>query len=141
MRKDWALLGIIGLIIVVGLGLFGYLKLSKKQIVANPLPSISVQGVAGTETNGAQPSYFSADAKVAYFYSDFCHWCQKEKTEVLEPLAKEGYKVKPMNVGENADMAKINNITGTPTFVASNGDRLVGFQDKDKLKAFLDAHK
>lgn len=137
MRKDWALVSIIVLILIVGLGLFGYLKLSKKKVIANPLPSISNQ-VAGTTSDQA---YFAEDAKVSYFYSDFCHWCQKEKAEVLEPLSKEGYTVKPMNVGEKPELGTQFQVTGTPTFIASNGDRLVGFQDKDKLKAFLDTHK
>lgn len=134
MRKDWVLIGIIALIIVIGLGLFGFMKISKKDINANPAPSSSVQGVASAD-------YFSEDAKVMYFYSDFCHWCQKEKDEVLSVLAKDGYKVKSMNVGDNPDLGTQYNITGTPTFVASNGDRLVGFQEKDALKKFLDEHK
>lgn len=136
MRKDWALISIISLILVVGLGLIGYLKLSRKPIIANPLPSSSQQ-VAGVTSH----PYFSEDANVAYYYSDFCHWCQKEDAEVLTPLAQEGYRVKPMNVGEKPELGAQANVTGTPTFIASNGDRLVGFQTKEKLKAFLDAHK
>jgi thiol-disulfide isomerase/thioredoxin len=126
------------LILVVGLGLVGYLKLSKKEIVANPLPSNDNQQVAGAATN---QSYFAEDAKVAYYYSDFCHWCQKEKDEVLAPLGNEGYKVKSMNIGEKPELATQANVTGTPTFIASNGDRLVGFQTKDVLKKWLDEHK
>lgn len=137
MRKDWVLISIVGLILVVGLGLVGYLKLSKKQVIANPLPS-NGQQVAGTSSD---QSYFAEDAKVSYFYSDFCHWCKKESDEVLKPLAQEGYKVKPMNIGEKPEYGQQFNVTGTPTFIASNGDRLVGFQAKDALKAFLDAHK
>lgn len=140
MRKDWALISIIVLILLVGLGLVGYLKLSKKKIIANPLPSVqSSQEVAGTATSAA--SYFSDTAKVSYFYSDFCHWCQKEKDEVLAPLGQEGYNVKPMNVGEKPELGQQFNVTGTPTFIADNGDRLVGFQAKDALKSFLDKHK
>lgn len=139
MRKDWALISIVILIFLVGMGLVGYFKLSKKKIIANPVPSVETQEVAGTTTSENQ--YFADDAKVMYFYSDYCHWCQKEKEEVLEPLGKEGYKVKPMNVGEKPELAKQYNISGTPTFIADNGARLVGFQNKDELKAFLDTHK
>ncbi|KKQ17967.1 MAG: hypothetical protein US31_C0012G0008 [Berkelbacteria bacterium GW2011_GWA1_36_9] len=138
MRKDWALVSIIALILVVGLGLVGYLKLSKKKVIANPLPSTESQQVAGIST--AKP-FFAEDAKVMFFYSDFCHWCVKEENEVLTPLVQEGYKVKPMNVGEKPELGQQFNVTGTPTFIAENGDRLVGFQTKDVLKAFLDAHK
>lgn len=137
MRKDWALISIIGLILVIGLGLIGYLKIGKKQVIANPLPSSS-QEVAGAATNAP---YFSEDAKVMYFYTDSCHWCIKEKNEVLTPLGQEGYKVKPMNVGENQDLAKKYNITGTPTFMVEGGERVEGFQTKEQLKALLDKYK
>lgn len=137
MRKDWILISIVGLIFVIGLGLIGYLKLSRKNIATNPQPSGPTQEVAGAQT---QVTYFSEDAKVLYFYSDYCHWCQKEKT-VLEELGKEGYKVRPMNVGEQPELAKDYNISGTPTFIAQNGDRLEGYRDKDPLKAWLDQHK
>lgn len=138
MRKDWVLIGIIGLILIVGLGLISYLKLSKKQVVANPEPSSPTQNVAAATDSSL---YFSQDAKVMYFYSDFCHWCQKEKEQVLPELGKEGYKLKPMNVGENPDLAKKYNITGTPTFVAANGDQLVGYQTADALKDWLNKHQ
>ncbi len=135
MRKDWILITVIGLIFVVGLGLIGYLKLSKKEIAVNPSPP---QEVAGEQNSS---DYFSADAKVMYFYSDFCHWCQKEKDEVLSKLGPEGYQVKPMNVGEKPDLGQQYNISGTPTFIAANGERLVGFQTIDQLKPWLDQHK
>ncbi len=137
MRKDWILIGIIGLILIVGLGLIGYLKLSKKQVIANPEPSASGQAIAGAVT----AEYFSEDAKVMYFYSDFCHWCQKEMSDVLPDLGKEGYRLKPMDVATNPNLGNQYNITGTPTFVAANGDRLVGYQEAAALKAFLDQHK
>lgn len=139
MRKDWTLIAIIALILIVGLGLFGYLKLTKKNVVANPLPSSENQQVAGAASDN-QP-YFAEDAKVMFFYSDYCHWCTKEKDEVLPGLGQEGYKFKPMNVGDKPELAKQYNVTGTPTFIAQNGDRLVGFQTKDALKSWLDQHK
>ena len=139
MRKDWILITIVGLILLVGLGLIGYLKISKKTVIANPVSSSSNQAVAGTQTDSSE--YFSDDAKVMYFYSDFCHWCQKEKDEVFPEIGKLGYKVKPMNVGEKPDLGQQYNITGTPTFVAANGERLVGFQTLDQLKPWLNQHK
>ena len=138
MRKDWVLVGIIGLILVVGLGLVGYLKVGKKKVAANPVPSNS-QGVAGAAID--QKAFFSSDAKVMFFYSDYCHWCQKEESEVLTPLGQQGYKVKPMNVGDQPELAKQYNITGTPTFIAANGDVLVGFKTIEDLKPWLDSHK
>jgi len=138
MRKDWILISIIGLILVIGLGLIGYLKLSKKEVAANPLESSQNQEVAGEQASSID--YFADDAKVMYFYSDFCHWCQEEK-KVLEELGKEGYKVKSMDVGEKPEFGQQYNISGTPTFVAENGERLVGFQTIGQLKPWLEQHK
>ena len=135
MRKDWIITVILGLVIIIGLGVSGYYKLSKKDNSTGEAKPTSSSTVAG-----ATATYFAPDAKVMYFYSDYCHWCQQEK-EVLAELSNDGYKVKPMNVGENPDLWKDYNIEGTPTFVAANGDRLVGFKEKDILKKFLDDHK
>lgn len=134
MRKDWILISIIGLILVVGLGLIGYLKLSKKEISVNPSSQ-----VAGEQTSSK--NYFSDDAKVMYFYSPLCHWCQQEEAQVLPGLGQKGYKVKPMDVNANPAFGQQYNISGTPTFVALNGDRLVGYQETDVLQKFLDQHK
>lgn len=134
MRKDWIITVVLGLIIVIGLGLSGYYKLTKKDNSTAEVAPSSGAAVAGSV------SYFAEDAKVMYFYSDYCHWCQQEK-EVLAELGKEGYKVKPMNVGEKPDLWQQYNIEGTPTFVGENGDRLVGFQKKDVLQKWLAEHK
>ena len=139
MRKDWSLIIIISLIVIVGLGLFGYFRLSKKQVSVSPEPSSEVAGVQEENTKETN-SYFAEDAKIMYFYSDSCHWCVEEK-KVLEELGKVGYKVKPMNVGENTDLWRQYNVSGTPTFIAANGERLVGYQTKDPLKKWLDEHK
>src|SRR3990167_5800044 len=96
--------------------------------------SFSQAQVAGTSTD-----YFAEDAKVMYFYSDFCSWCKKEK-EILAQLSPEGYKVKPMDVAKDTNLWQQYNIEGTPTFIAPDGTRLVGYQDKEKLKAFLDKY-
>ena len=139
MRKDWVLITIVGLILVVGLGLIGYLKISKKTVSANPVASSSNQTIAGTATDSK--AYFSDDASVMFFYSDFCHWCEQEMTDVLPELGNEGYHLKPMDVATNPNLGTQYNVTGTPTFIAANGERLVGFQTKDVLKSWLDQHK
>ncbi len=135
MRRDWIITVVLGLVIVIGLSISGYLNLkNKKNAEGNPSSTPTVAGAAET------PAYFSGDAKVMYFYSDLCHWCQEEKT-VLDVLGREGYRVKPMNVGEVPELWQQYNIEGTPTFVASNGDRLIGYQKEDILKGWLDKHK
>lgn len=93
--------------------------------------------VAGETT---EESYFSEDAKVMYFYSEYCSWCVKEK-EVLQELAKEGYQVKPMDVGKNTNYWQEYEIEGTPTFIGPDNQRTTGYQTEDKLKEFLDKYK
>jgi protein-disulfide isomerase len=58
----------------------------------------------------------------------------------LQELGKEGYRVKPMDVAKDENLWQKYNIQGTPTFIAANGDTLVGFREKPELKNWLDAH-
>lgn len=102
-------------------------------------------GEKGTNTNSASvamANYFDENAKVMYFYSDTCHWCIEEK-KVLEKLGGEGYKVKPMNVGNDTSLWTTYSISGTPTFIADSGkgEKLVGYKEYDALKSFLDKNK
>ncbi len=84
--------------------------------------------------------YFDETAKVMYFYSENCSWCVKQK-EVLVELAKEGYRVRPMDVGADSQLFEKYNLQGTPTFISDNGEQLVGYQAKEELKTWLDKHK
>ena len=131
MKNKWIIGAVILGIIIIGIGIWIWTKSSQK----SSTPPSNQNQATGTD------SYFAEDAKVMYFYSDGCHWCQKEKAEVLPKLGAEGYKVKPMNVGTDTSLWTKYNIEGTPTFVAANGDRLVGYQEYDALKKFLDSHK
>lgn len=83
------------------------------------------------------PVYFNDNAKVKYFYSDLCHWCQKE-TEVLKELGIEGFKVKPMDVKAHPEFFEQYGVTATPTFLAEDKTFLIGYQTKEILKKFLD---
>ena len=123
--KKW-ILGLVVLIILIGLAIWGF-SANKKS---------NTSQIAGQST----ANYFSEDATVQYFYSDACHWCQEE-SKVLTKLSEEGYKVKSMNVGVNTNYWKDYNIQGTPTFIAQNGDRLEGYNEYDPLKSWLDQHK
>lgn len=110
-----------------------------KTIVQTETVTAEPTSTSATTTSG-DTSYFDANAKVMLFYSEYCSWCIKQK-EVLASLAGEGYKVKPMDVGSNQNLWKEYNISGTPTFIGPDGQKLVGFQDKTKLKEFLDKYK
>jgi len=126
-------------LIIVGVGIWLLVR-------NNSSNSGSVQGVKeeASQSQEAQKTvpeskYFSENAKIMYFYSDSCHWCQQEKT-VLGELGYEGYRLKPMNVGEDQSLWKKYEISGTPTFIAPNGDKLIGYREKAELKAWLDKH-
>ena len=85
------------------------------------------------------PKFVNDASPVMYFESPKCHFCLQQKPILLE-LADEGFRVKDMDVLANPSYWQQYNITGTPTFVAGNGDRLVGLQAKDKLKDWLQEH-
>ncbi|MCX6806631.1 MAG: thioredoxin family protein [Candidatus Berkelbacteria bacterium] len=93
-----------------------------------------------TPQNSTSVSSYDENAKVMFFYSDLCSWCQKEKT-VLDDLAKDGYQVKPMDVKAHPDYWEQYKIKGTPTFIAPDGNRLDGYTEKEPLKQFLDKYK
>lgn len=97
--------------------------------------------ILGNQT-GEEESVESFDetAKVMFFYSDGCGWCNQQK-EVLAELAKEGYRVRPMDVGADPQLFEKYNLQGTPTFISDNGKQLVGFREKEELKAWLDKYK
>lgn len=130
-NKRWILALVIVVATIAALSIWGFKKSNNTAGTNNP-------EIAGQSTE--TPAYFAEDAQVMYFYSDYCSLCIKEK-EILQKLGTEGYKVKPMNVGVNVQYWTDYKISGTPTFVAKNGDRLEGYQVYDKLKTWLDSHK
>ncbi len=130
--KRW-ILGLVILVIVIGgLSIWGFKKSNKENE-----PQVSGQNTTSPQST---ESYFSEEASIMYFYSDYCSWCLKEK-DVLTKLGSEGYKVKPMNVGKNAQLWTDYKINGTPTFIAKNGDRSEGYKEYGPLKDWLDQHK
>ena len=84
--------------------------------------------------------YFDNSAKVMYFYQDGCPWCAREAT-VLEGLAKEGYKVKPMHLNSNQSWWTEYSIKVTPTFIGPDGERMTGYHESDLVKDFLGKYK
>jgi thiol-disulfide isomerase/thioredoxin len=138
MKNNRWILGLV--IVVVAIGILSYLGFKRDTSGANK---------AGPQTAGESsgaPIYFDDNASVMYFYQDTCGYCIKEK-DVLTQLGNQGYRVKPMNIGanhpENQSWWQQYGVSGTPTFIAKNGDKLepIGYQDYGPLKAFLDKHK
>jgi protein-disulfide isomerase len=131
-EKKWILGLIILIAAVAAISIWGFKKTDSKD------SSNVEKNISGEQSVGE--NYFSEDAAVMYFYSDYCSWCLKEK-EVLQKLGTEGYRVKSMNVGDNPAYWTDYKINGTPTFIAKNGDRIEGYRDYEVLKPWLNSHK
>jgi len=126
--KKFILYILIGILLVGFVGGIGYLKVSEKKPQENPVK---------TQTE----VYFDDNANVMYFYSPNCSHCIQEKP-ILTELAKEGFRVKPMNIQDNASLADQYKIKGTPEFISQkDGARLEGFREKDPLRDWLSQHK
>ena len=98
---------------------------------------IVIGGFALSSSSGSQVPYFDASSPVKYYYSDSCSHCIAMKP-ILTKLAGEGYRVNPQNVDKNQRLW--NDISGTPTWIATNGEKLSGQQNEQVLKAWFDAH-
>jgi thiol-disulfide isomerase/thioredoxin len=90
-------------------------------------------------STGAKTPYADDKSPVMYFYSETCSHCIAMKP-ILAELAAEGYRVKMMNAGADASLWQTYSITGTPTWLAANNERIVGEQSKEALRAWFDAH-
>ena len=142
-KRNW-IVGLVFLILIVGLSFWGF---NKNKISADTLTKPGQSPAAMTETaptatNLITPDepYFDNNASVMEVYQPSCGWCITE-SPILKDLAKQGYRVKPMNAAADQTIWTKYNVQGTPTFIAANGDRLNGAQTEVQLKAFLDAHK
>ncbi len=89
--------------------------------------------------SGGAKTYADGNSPVMYFYSDQCSHCRAQ-IPVLEELAKEGYRVKIMDVLAHPEYWEQYGVSGTPTFLAANGDKQVGFTQKEELRAWFEAH-
>ena len=120
---------LIAILLVGFVGIIGYLKVSDKKT-----------GDANQTQTETEP-YFDDSANVMYFYSPNCSFCIKEKP-ILADLAKEGYRVKPIDIQANPGFAIQYDVKGTPYFISQkDGAKLNGFQEKEPLKKFLEEHK
>ena len=88
---------------------------------------------------GAKIAYADDASPVMYFYQDSCSHCIAMKP-ILNELAAEGYRVKMMDVARNTNLWQTYKIEGTPTWVAANGERIVGEQSKEALRQWFDSH-
>ncbi len=82
-------------------------------------------------------SFLYDDASpVAYYFNENCKYCSKQ-LDVLWALSQEGFRVKPVDVGTSPGAWEKYGVSGVPTFVASDGSRLVGQKDGKTLEKWL----
>lgn len=97
---------------------------------------IVILGASLLLAGGSGEPYFDKASPVKYFYSEQCSHCLAMKP-ILRELAAEGYRVAPFDVLTNQAYWTQYNIQGTPTWEGPTGERLVGEQSKESLRAFL----
>ena|SRR3989338_3271351 len=92
----------------------------------------------GAALTTGKPAYFDDNSPVMYFYSETCHFCIQEKP-ILAELAKEGFRLKPINIATQQAVFQKYGVLGTPAFISSKNStaRLDGFQEKEPLRIFL----
>jgi len=63
----------------------------------------------------------------------------------IDKLRKEGYNIQEVDIDQNSTLAESAEIRGVPTIIIyENGsvmERVVGYEDYDRLKARLDIYK
>lgn len=145
MQKNNWIIGLVILIALVGLSVWGFSKQKPKEISGASTAPAEVKVITGEEV------YFDVNAKVMYFYQPTCHYCLLE-SPILQKLAIEGYRVKPMDATIDPNFwatlangqpnpKSVYKIEGTPAFIGPDGARLDGYNEEAPLKAFLDKYK
>ncbi len=115
-------------------------NLDKKIIIGAVVVAVLVLlGVFYYVGANSAPIYSSPNSPVMYFYQDDCPHCIAMHPIMLD-LGAQGYRVKLMDAQTNPAYWSQYNIVGTPTWVAANGDRLIGEQSEAALQAWLNAH-
>jgi thioredoxin 1 len=82
--------------------------------------------------------------EVKFFNATWCGPCKQMKPHI-DKLRKEGYNIQEVDIDQNSTLAESAEIRGVPTIIIyENGsvmERVVGYEDYDRLKARLDIYK
>jgi len=80
---------------------------------------------------------------VKFFNATWCGPCQQMKPHI-EKLQKEGYSIEMVDIDEQPTIAESAEVRGVPTTaIYENGnivERVVGYEDYDRLKKRLDIY-
>tara|TARA_Y100000389_G_C17182890_1_gene374912 strand:+ start:315 stop:569 length:255 start_codon:yes stop_codon:yes gene_type:complete len=82
--------------------------------------------------------------EVKFFNAAWCGPCKQMKPHI-DKLVSEGYSIQEVDIDQNPSLAELAEVRGVPTVsISENGvevERLVGYEDYDRLKARLDIYK
>ncbi len=82
--------------------------------------------------------------EVKFFNATWCGPCKQMKPHISK-LQKEGYNIQEIDIDQNSTLAESAEIRGVPTIIIyENGsvmERVVGYEDYDRLKARFDIYK
>jgi len=82
--------------------------------------------------------------EVKFFNAAWCGPCKQMKPHI-DKLVSEGYAIQDIDIDQNSTLAESAEIRGVPTVaIYENGnevERLVGYEDYDRLKARIDIFK
>ena len=82
--------------------------------------------------------------EVKFFNAAWCGPCKQMKPHI-DKLVSEGYSIQEVDIDQNPSLAELVEVRGVPTVsISENGvevERLVGYEDYDRLKARLDIYK
>ena len=82
--------------------------------------------------------------EVKFFNATWCGPCKQMKPHI-DKLQKEGYNIQEVDIDQNSTLAESAEIRGVPTIIIyENGsvmERVVGYEDYDRLKARFDIYR
>ena len=82
-------------------------------------------------------------AQVKFYNAKWCGPCKQMKPHI-EKLQKEGYDIQEIDVDEIPSLAEEAEVRGVPTLMIYDNDgmqeRVVGYQDYDRLKKRIDIY-
>ena len=82
-------------------------------------------------------------AQVKFYNAKWCGPCKQMKPHI-EKLQKEGYDIQEIDVEEFPSLAEEAEVRGVPTLMIYDNDgmqeRVVGYQDYDRLKKRIDIY-
>ena len=82
-------------------------------------------------------------AQVKFYNAKWCGPC-KQMNPHIEKLQKEGYDIQEIDVDEFPSLAEEAEVRGVPTLMIYDNDgmqeRVVGYQDYDRLKKRIDIY-